>query len=122
MILNPYSEEVYKIVQAEEMERVRKEIRKLSASIRELIEQGEQSIEECLTHMKEQDSKFDFNVYHLNVFHLNKDVPGDVIKFLAMMCSAAGFHHVTITCDCYSSENGAYRVTYPNAISFKSHR
>ena len=123
MIINPHTEESHKTVQAEEIEMIRKEIRKLHIDVRELIKEGEQVIESCLEFKKKENKNFNFNIHHLNVFSLERNVSGDVMKYLAMLCSTAGFHHVSIGCDCHSSFNLCdNHVTYPNAISFKAFR
>jgi hypothetical protein len=122
MIINPHTEESHKAVQAQEIERIRKEIRRLPFGIRELIEQGEEIIEDSIEFQKSQNKDFNFSLYHLNVFNLNKNVSGEVMKYLAMLCAAAGFHHITISCDCYHSADSSNDVTYPNAISFEAIR
>lgn len=116
MVINPHTEESFKGVQVEEMERVRGLVRKLSPSSRELFEQGEEIIEACIERQSDK-NQFDFNV-----FNLKNNVNGEVMKLLAMLCAAAGFHHVSISCECYTPMDSSYHVTYPNAISFKARR
>ncbi|MBA3732933.1 hypothetical protein H0W91_00985 [Patescibacteria group bacterium] len=125
MVFNPKTDQWMKRVQAEEIERIRKEIRKLPRNISSLIEKGEDTIDE---HFKFRDKEKETGRYTsedvigLNVFHLGENIPGDVLKYLMMLYTASGFYHVGFMCDQFSTENSATRVKYPNSITLRISR
>ena len=119
MKLNPYTEKPHAKVQTKKIKRVRKVISKLPLAIQKLIKQGEETIDASIEFQKNNSSNQEPEFPHnLNVFDLGEDIPGDVMKCLAMLYAAAGFHHVSIGCCCFSDDD-THRVKYPNKISFR---
>jgi len=120
MTINPFTCELYQKEQAAEIERIRQEIRKLPNKVRELIQQGEDVVDESIRFQdvfkKDNTSKFG-----VNVFNLNNNIPGDVMKYLVLLYYAAGYHDVAIQGGCWHGENGYY-VKYPNGIVMKLFR
>lgn len=128
MVINPSTAESYRPEMAESIERVRSFVRKLSDEIRKLIDKGEETIDEHLRFTQaEMDAgrrKQPLEIEGLNVFNLTEDVPGDVMKYLAMLYTAAGWEHASIGCDRFVSEgqDRDEQVKFPNAITLRARR
>lgn len=118
MTINPDTHEHFKRVQAIEIEAIRNRISKLPVDTQKLVAQGINVIEGHFVHKKNVLNEKDLDVSGLNVFDLGQDIPGDVMKHLAMLYVAAGFHDVSISCKGFHSEHSGY-VKFPNSISFK---
>lgn len=110
--------------QAMEIQRVRREIRKLPEAVRKLIKKGENTIDEGMIFNKTQPSVQEPHEFPhgLNVFNLGDNIPGDVMKYLVMLYTAGGYHNVSIQCSCFHGEGDRYGVKYPNEISFTAKR
>ena len=121
MIINPKTRDSYKKSQAKTMKRLSKEIKKLPRDIRELISQGEEVIDESFRF--QEVAKKDLKSFGVNVFDLSRNIPGEVMKYLIMIYSAAGFLNVMTLGGCWYSggprgeDTYRYRVFYPNAIT-----
>ena len=125
MHLNPKTEEHFKPVQAQEIERILREIKKLSPDIQALIKEGEEVIDNHFEFMEEEKRKGHYvpeDISGTNVFNLHRSIPGDVLKYLMMLYSAYGFHHVCFECEQFSSQDDEIRVRYPNAIMMRFSR
>lgn len=128
MFINPVTVEIYRQVMAENIECVRALIRKLPDDIRKFIDKGEEVIDESLNFQKAERDRLGRNdlleLGGLNVFHLQEDVPGDVMKHLAMLYAAGGWEHVSITCDRFWSQDVSEvkQVKFPNAITLRPTR
>ena len=118
--VNPLTDDIFRNVQAVEMPRVRREIRSLHHDTQEMIMLGEQRIEEAISRQAQDGGEL--KIYNLNVFDLTENVDGNVMKYLAMLCVTAGFHHVRIESPGYYSQDRHEYVMYPNAISFSDRR
>jgi len=125
MFINTATEENFKGIQAQEVEWVRREILSLPTRVQKLIREGELAIDECLEREKKDDPASDPEVNQLNVFDLEENVPGDVLKCLAMLYTAAGFHHVKFESDCFGDPDASAKVRhvkFPNNMSMRAHR
>jgi hypothetical protein len=116
MLLNTKTDEWFKKVQAQEIELVREEILTLSQNEQELIKQGEEVIDD---HLRRSSGRRTEDIIGLNIFDLKENIPGNVMKYLVMLYAAAGFHHVSTSCKCFSSADNSRQVKYPNQISMR---
>jgi predicted CoA-binding protein len=111
MIINPYSTRAQKVVD-KEISSIRNEIETLSPELQDKIAQGEKVIDEVLNREAVKGK-----VDSLNVFNLKENVSGEVMKYLSMLCSAAGYYKVVIQVDSFHSGGKARVTKYPNQIS-----
>ncbi len=127
MFINPTTRDYYRPEMAENIERVRSLIRKLPEGIRAFIDKGEEVIDNQFRFIEKENSDGRQQVIEvdgLNVFNLKEDVPGDVMKYLAMLYRAGGWEEVAIECDLFSSEgeSRAEQVKFPNSITLHATR
>lgn len=111
MIINPYSTLAQNVAE-KEMLSIRSEISNLSLEIQNMIAQGENVIDNCLKDNADKE-KIDF----LNVFNLTENISGEVMKYLVMLYTAAGYNKVIIHGDSSHSEGKERLTKYPNQIS-----
>ncbi len=118
MIFNPNIEENYKQLYLNEIELVRKAIDGLSSEERSLIMQAEFMIDNNLRTLIEE-KETEKGVRRLNIFHLRKDIPGDVMKYLIMLYQAGGYY-VSSHGDFFSPSERSSTESwncYPNQLS-----
>ncbi|MCX6756150.1 MAG: hypothetical protein NTX85_02330 [Candidatus Nomurabacteria bacterium] len=112
--INPEEEERQK-----EINLIREMILKLPEDEINLIQKGEDCIEEHFTlQQKEGKKPHEIKIDQLNVFNLCEDVPANVMKYLCMLYSAAGYQ-VSIHGDYFHTEGAVLRTKYPNQISIE---
>ncbi len=112
MTVNPYTPDYDKKNQPEEIKWVEDQIKKLPLKIQKLIQKGQTVIE---GHLKINSTR----VSSLNVFNLTENIPGDVMKYLVMLYTAAGYY-VSILGDSFFTQGSNRTTKYPNQITLLS--